>query len=299
MRTNRPNIIGSYRLIFLILSCLFGIAGIRPGQAYAYCQLTTDSNQPGECADTGLPLYWSCSNIKYSVCPRDVDTPPFADVIDAVETSFQTWANVECSGVPIGFEFFRGKDPQKCDDHWRFKENPDEDFSRNENLIIFVPDWEDFQYSPDAFALTSVWHSVKTGVIQGFDMELNENIGTFGICTAKMRSCDDIVDIQNVVTHEIGHVVGLGHSSYESAVMYSSSKVGDTSKRKLKNDDINGICSIYEDEPPSYCSANMRTESKNNLFSCRTTHGKIADDWIPFVMAISILLVYQRRRYLR
>jgi hypothetical protein len=298
MRTNRLIIKENYRSILLISSCLFGIAGINPARVNAYCQLTTDSNEPGECVDTGRPLYWTCSNITYSVCPRDVGTPPFTEITTVIEDSFQTWADVECSEGPIGFEFIRKNNPKECDDHWKFKEDPNLDFSPNENLIIFVPDWNDYYpREPKAFALTSVWHKVKTGIIQGFDMELNEDIGTFGICNrAKMRSCDDIVDIQNVVTHEIGHIVGLGHSSVESAVMFKNSQTGDTSKREPKKDDIKGLCSVYEDNLPTYCSASTRTKSTSGLFSCRTTHGRNPDEWIPFVLSVSILLVYRRRR---
>jgi hypothetical protein len=298
MRTNRLIIKENYRSILLISSCLFGIAGINPARVNAYCQLTTDSNEPGECADTGLPLYWTCNNITYSVCPRDIGTPPFTEVTTVIEDSFQTWADVECSEGPIGFEFIRNKNPKECDEHWKVKENSDSDFSPDENLIIFVSEWNDYYpRESSAFALTSVWHSVKTGVIQGFDMELNEDIGTFGICNrAKMRSCEDIVDIQNVVTHEAGHVLGLGHSIDETAAMSSSSQIGDTSMRTLKKDDVDGICSIYEDNLPTYCSASTRKKSTGDFFSCRATHGKNTDDWILYALSVSVLLIYRRRR---
>ncbi|XP_019185238.1 PREDICTED: metalloendoproteinase 5-MMP-like [Ipomoea nil] len=52
------------------------------------------------------------------------------------------------------------------------------------------------------------------------------------------------VDIQSVVTHETGHLLGLGHSGVEAAVMYPYIGFGET-KRVLDNDDIQGIKALY------------------------------------------------------
>lgn len=51
-------------------------------------------------------------------------------------------------------------------------------------------------------------------------------------------------DIQSVFTHELGHALGLGHSSNSSAVMQAT--IGDGVKRRtISNDDILGIEDIY------------------------------------------------------
>jgi len=49
-------------------------------------------------------------------------------------------------------------------------------------------------------------------------------------------------DLQTVILHENGHVVGLDHSSDTNAVMYPSYQQADCT---LGQDDINGIRSIY------------------------------------------------------
>ncbi|XP_051144400.1 metalloendoproteinase 3-MMP-like [Andrographis paniculata] len=56
------------------------------------------------------------------------------------------------------------------------------------------------------------------------------------------------VDLESVAVHEIGHILGLGHSSDERAIMYPSISSG-TRKVELANDDILGIQELYGSNP--------------------------------------------------
>ncbi len=53
-----------------------------------------------------------------------------------------------------------------------------------------------------------------------------------------------IQDIETIALHELGHVLGLDHSSDPQAVMYPTAPMGAV-RRKLSADDINGIRTIY------------------------------------------------------
>ncbi|KAF5726768.1 metalloendoproteinase 1-like [Tripterygium wilfordii] len=56
------------------------------------------------------------------------------------------------------------------------------------------------------------------------------------------------VDLESVAVHEIGHVLGLGHSSVEEAIMYPTISSG-TRKLELASDDIAGIQQLYGRNP--------------------------------------------------
>nr|GEX37948.1 metallopeptidase, catalytic domain-containing protein [Tanacetum cinerariifolium] len=54
----------------------------------------------------------------------------------------------------------------------------------------------------------------------------------------------NVIDFKSVALHEIGHLLGLGHSQYRDAVMFDTINRG-TVKDKLTLDDIQGIKVLY------------------------------------------------------
>lgn len=106
------------------------------------------------------------------------------------------------------------------------------------NAIVF-DDYKDDRI----IAVTSIWYTLRGREIVEFDMIFNTrfNWGNADIDQSLM-------DLQNIVTHELGHAVGLAdiYSETCSAVtMYGYSQEGERDKRTLEQPDINGIYRIY------------------------------------------------------
>ncbi|XP_055802560.1 metalloendoproteinase 3-MMP-like [Solanum dulcamara] len=56
------------------------------------------------------------------------------------------------------------------------------------------------------------------------------------------------VDLESVAVHEIGHLLGLGHSSVEDSIMYPSLEAG-IRRVELVDDDIQGVQELYGSNP--------------------------------------------------
>jgi hypothetical protein len=52
-------------------------------------------------------------------------------------------------------------------------------------------------------------------------------------------------DLEGVMAHEVGHVIGIGHSSVSGATMYPSVSACNTGNRSLATDDINAKNDLY------------------------------------------------------
>lgn len=58
--------------------------------------------------------------------------------------------------------------------------------------------------------------------------------------------CSGEYDIDGIMTHEFGHVIGLGHSTVQGATMYPSVGACDFGPRTLSSDDTAGKNALYK-----------------------------------------------------
>src|SRR5262249_39021053 len=63
-------------------------------------------------------------------------------------------------------------------------------------------------------------------------------------------------DVQNIVTHELGHALGLAHSPDPASTMFATAPIGETSKRVLDPASKQFICDGY---PPGHSAPDFVT----------------------------------------
>jgi len=95
----------------------------------------------------------------------------------------------------------------------------------------------------DALAITATSVALLTGDILDADIIFNPDVNVpFSTDTA---TPSNQYDLESVLTHEVGHLLGLDHSAILSATMFPRVGQGVTSSRVLSSDDIAGVSSLY------------------------------------------------------
>jgi len=93
-------------------------------------------------------------------------------------------------------------------------------------------------------AVTSIWYNRFTGKIVEFDIKFDTDF----IWGDASGGNSEVMDLQNIATHELGHGVGLGdiyNTSCSEVTMYGYSTEGETTKRTLELADITGLQKLY------------------------------------------------------
>ena len=114
-------------------------------------------------------------------------------------------------------------------------------------------------FSRGVIAVTTTSYREDTGQIVDADIEFNSASFQFTTedgppCGRGERQGCISTDLANTATHEIGHVLGIDHSTVPGSTMYASAPLGETSKRSLADDDVEAVCSIYPaGEPVDVC----------------------------------------------
>ncbi|MEP7050492.1 MAG: matrixin family metalloprotease [Pseudomonadota bacterium] len=204
-----------------------------------------------ECNITGKTLFWASSTISfdvqedasYKVTPDRKTFQLAADgskqllltpeTLDMVATNaFYTWVNADCGGGAHPKIRLKDLGFVSCGKPEYNKDQP------NANVIAFhdAP-WPYTDTGADTLALTTVFFNGDTGEIYDANVEINTNQDTFAVGNAD----ESQLDLNAVLTHELGHFLGLSHSasSHPEATMYSSYMPGMVT---LAQDDEDAIC---------------------------------------------------------
>jgi hypothetical protein len=205
-------------------------------QAYQQNQTCGEAGpRPCEADETPTPIAWDHACVIWHLDERGSDDfEPGADGVrgsrleSVVKRSFDTWNDPSCSGLRLIYGGTRQPDDEEVE-------------AALLNMVVFErDDWP--SGSAMTFATTVVNFDPNDGRIRTADIIVNDQFYTFSLADSPEPG---EADLQNTITHEVGHLLGLAHTREPQAAMYGSAPLGETRKRTLHRDDIDGLCEQY------------------------------------------------------
>ncbi len=207
-------------------------------EAAAFCRSTTCSDNCArdldDCKIEGAKLEWKTQCVSFSVQQDGSEHIDLEVIRDVVTKSFVEWSDRECPEGGIATMAFTAEADAACHAAEYNEDGP------NANIVLF----QDYRWSytseDNTLAKTTVTYDTETGEILDADIEMNHAYNEL------TTSDDDVAyDLQSILTHEIGHFVGLDHTLDFIATMNAGYQEGTTELRTLEDDDIAGLCAAY------------------------------------------------------
>ncbi len=206
-------------LAVLVLACAASIQGSTPAQAFVLKR-----------ADSGATVRWEEGTVWMRVASGAACGPSPAEIASALEIAVEAWridllvpdVVIEDGEPPPQYGYQpsfagEGNGVYVLCDAWPF----------DETLAVTVA-----TYAPDGRMLDA------DIVINGRQM--------LALLPEGGAPVNDH-DLASVLTHEMGHVLGLDESDQPNATMWPTTAPGDTSQRTLSADDEQGVLAIYGD----------------------------------------------------
>jgi hypothetical protein len=220
-------------------------------------------NRTGVGLDGGHCLAWPAGTVEYH--PSATGDPELGEAaFAAIEASVATWERqmLTCGNLRMVVGTRSSS---------RSVGYVDRTGATNENLILFrsqdctqvIPDGDSCQhdgdcgnkfdcwdFAPGTLAITTTNFDTGNGQMLDADVELNSASHLFTTvdsppCTAVDALTCVSIDVQNTVTHELGHSLGLAHSPDPRSTMYAGADRGETKKRVLDDGSQEFVCTAY------------------------------------------------------
>jgi hypothetical protein len=243
--------------------------------AAAYVRAVNTSNK--------LPWFWNQNELHIVAdVGHPVDSISTQDIVNAVERSAAAWSRGMNDCTVINITVSTKDDPHTP----TIADGVNRLAFRRVDWCLEPPPAKDSKVAPchpgEALALTTSFTDTNTGRIIDADIEVNAAVNN----KPYQYIWSDLVahpaqglrwDLQNAVTHEMGHFLGFAHSCLLSpdevattddrgeavpfcrpgdeatmdSTMFPSAAPGDIARRTLSADDIRGLCELYPGGVPA------------------------------------------------
>ncbi len=197
-----------FRIVVVVL------VAAMPTQAHAYSIKTTEG---------GARVRWLRPALRLEVASVDDGTLPRADVTRALNAAASAWSEVP--GVP------RIEVSEAGHATWGID---------GVNGVYVLSSWP---FPDRRLAVTVSAHDDATGELIDTDILVNGEMG-FALLDEESTG-EPHYDIELVLTHELGHALGLGESAVPDATMWPTIRPGELERRELTADDFDGASTLY------------------------------------------------------
>ncbi|MBU1433297.1 matrixin family metalloprotease [Myxococcota bacterium] len=174
----------------------------------------------------GHAVHWAQMPVPYAMDIHGALDFDNATAEAIVQDSFEAWSGHQGSEVSLVYQGQVRGDAPGYD-----AARPDE----NHNSVFWLRD--DWAHGADTLAITITVFQRGTGELLDADILVNERDYTW--------SDEGENDLQNTLTHEVGHLLGLGHSEHPEATMFATAGDFEITKRDLHEDDMAGLARVY------------------------------------------------------
>ena len=184
--------------------------------------------------ERGRRIRWSEPKVVFQVEPAIAEMLPPGQVRQALGISVEAWRGFD--GVP---ELEISTDPPASLGH----------HGEGATNGIYLP--QVWNHEADKLAITVVTYEMASGRLLDADVVVNPNVLFALLDEQQAGRTDGAYDLAAVLTHEMGHVLGLGESQDDRmATMWPYADRGDVHQRTLSEDDEAGVLDAYDGPPP-------------------------------------------------
>ncbi len=158
-------------------------------------------------------------------------------------------------------------------------------------------DFDCWDHPSALLGLTTVSYNTASGRIIDADIEFDAADNVFTTissppCDAKLAQSCVASDVQNTVTHEIGHFLGLDHTTAEHSTMNATASMGETSKRLIDTGTASFVCEVYPQGQPTRDCTDVATDGPPA--TPVPAHG-CSTSGAASTLALALLLLRRRR----
>jgi len=306
-----------------ILVCLGSGGAIRSAHAYVRYETAL-----------GNPFSWRTPTVQLVGYPHGLPTVPTDEIAAAMQASVSAWSkedpdNATCSFLNLSLSLRPDTTvpPAAVHDNQNSVAIRDHDWT---SICSPTKDGKMVCHLSGELALTTIW-SRGCGEIVEADVEVNATNFSWGDVSVAGNA--GLHDLQNALTHEMGHFIGLDHTclmaalvdpvtmlpiepvdnngdkvpfcmpgsqltpAQRDATLYPSAQPGDVDKRSLSPDDRLGLCSIYPTgTTPVHCGLGSSGGSCAVAAAEAAQPGEQKTRGLTITLALAGVLIAVRRR---